>query len=250
MKKLFKMILSALGIIALIIACSACNDNLPTEKQIWLPYTTVDLREACKKTHYYDEYGNEIKTVKEDLYGNLKATWLYEYDDNHNLIKKSVDTGDGIPFVQLIQTYDDNGNLIEKREISTSSETVSTFKYDEQNRCISKSIGNEIIETYTYEADGSYKVQKVNSANEYSLYGADGKILERHLSSGSKWVYRYNENGILLECATYSGDNIIRTTAYHLDEYGNAVKVTEVRSSGIEEVLGEYEYKQYTVKVK
>ena len=250
MKNVVKRITVALGILALLIVFSACGEDVPTEKTVWLPYTMSDYYENCKYTYYYDEYGNQIKETKEDADGNLKATWIYEYDSNHNLIKRSVDTGDGELFVQLLQVYDANGNLIEKREFSTSSETVYMFVYDEQNRCVSKSSGNELIEIYSYEQDGSYRVHKMKNADEYSLYGADGKILERHLSDTSKWVYCYNENGVLIECAVYSGDSVTRTTVYQLDEYGNTVKVVQVDASGTEKVVGEYEYKQYTVKVK
>lgn len=225
-------------------------DSSTTEQQVWLPYTVLDYSENCKRTYYYDEYGNEIKMTKEDLNGHIQATWLSEYDDNQNLIKRSVDTGNGEPFVQLIQTYDGKGNLIEKREISTSSESVFTYQYDEQNKLISRSNGGQIVETYIYEADGSYKVQKANRADEYSIYSADGKIQERHSGSNMKWVYLYNDDGILVECATYSGENITQKTVYHLDDNGNAIKISQVNASGHETVMGEYEYKLYTIQVK
>ncbi|MBQ7336086.1 MAG: hypothetical protein IJW92_06410 [Clostridia bacterium] len=140
--------------------------------------------------------------------------------------------------------------MIEKREFGTSYEVVYTYQYDEQNRLISKSNGGKIVETYIYETDGSYKIQNVNDTNEYSLYRADGKNQERHYDSNRKWVYSYNADGILVECVTYSGENITLKTVYHLDENGNAIKVTQVFASGNEKVMGEYEYQQYTVKVK
>ncbi len=236
------------------VACDKGNgqnvDPSPTEQQIWLPYTMLDHFENCTRTYYYDEYGNEIKLTKEDLNGNVQSTWLCEYDDNQNLIKRSVDTGDGTLFVQLIQTYDDKGNLIEKREISLSGESVYTYQYDEQNRLVSISTGGQIIETCTYEADGSYKIQKVNDANEYSVYRADGKIQERYFGSNMKVVWSYNEDGVLVECATYSGENITQKTVCHLDDNGNTIKISQVNASGNETVMGEYEYRQYNVKVK
>ena len=225
-------------------------DSSQADHQIWLPYTMLDYFENCKYTYYYDEYGNEIKTTKADSSGTIEAAWLSEYDDNHNLIKRSVDTGDGELFVQLIQTYDDKGNLIEKRETSTNFESVSTYRYDEQNRLISRSNNGQIVETYTYEADGSYKIQNANSPDEYSVYGADGKIQERHLDSDIKLVYFYNDVGILVECATYSEENITKKTVYHLDDNGNAVKISQVNAFGNEKVTAEYEYTLYTVKAK
>lgn len=235
-------------------ACDKGNDqnadSSATEKQIWLPYTMLDHSENCKRTYYYDEYGNEIKMTKEDLNGNIQATWFYEYDDNQNLIKRSVDTGNKELFVQLIQTYDDKGNLIEKREISLSGESVSTYQYDEQNRIISRSNGGQIVETYTYKADGSYKVQRTNYPDQYTLYSAEGKIQELHTGTNTKVIYSYNKDGVLVECTTYSQENITSKTVYHLDNNGNAIKISSINESGDETVLSELEYKQYTVKLK
>jgi len=236
------------------VACDKGNgqnvDPSPTEQQIWLPYTEINYFDNCKHTYYYDEYGNEIKKTKEDWTGNIQAAWLYEYDDNQNLIKRSVDTGDGTPFVQLIQTYDDKGNLIEKREIGLSSESVYTYQYDEQNRLISRINGEQIIETYTYEADGSYKVQNAKDADAYRIYRADGKILVLHSGSNMKVEYSYNDDDVLVGCAIYSGENITEKQIYHFDDNGNPIKLSKVYASGEETVMAEFEYKQYTVKVK
>lgn len=252
MKKALTYLLALAFVCVFIFTLSACNNvkdpSSDDEKQIWLPYTMLDHHENCKYTYYYNEYGNEIKAIKEDLSGNVQATWISEYDDNQNLIKKSVDTGNGEPFVQLIQIYDDNGNLVERRGISKTNESVYTYTYDEQNKLISKSCDGQIFETYTYEADGSYKGQNVNNAKQYSIYRPDGKIKELHLASNNKIVYSYNEDGVLVECVTYSGESMKEKTVYHLDENGNAVKVSKVNASGDETVYGEYEYKQYTVK--
>lgn len=67
--------------------------------------------------------------IKEDLSGNLQATWLYEYDDNQNLTQRSVDTGDGTPFVQLINTYDENGNPSKVIKIFDSGEETLLGEY-------------------------------------------------------------------------------------------------------------------------
>lgn len=229
---------------------STAEENVPKEKEIYLPYTLLDHSENCKRTYYYNEYGNEIKTTKENLNGELLATWLYEYDENQNLIKRTVDTGDGTPFVQLIQIYDDKGNLLEQREYTTNGETVSTYQYDDQNRVISKKRGETVIETYIYAEDGSYTVQSASDPDVYRHYNKDGKITERHLTATTKVIYAYNIDGVLTEAVTYSGNDIAGKQVYQLDEHGNPIKVIQVSSSGAESVLGEYEYKRYTVKVK
>ena len=183
--------------------------------------------------------------------GNFLAEWISEYDDNQNLIKRSVvDTKNGEPFVQLIQSYDDKGNLIESRDFSTHGETVYTYQYDEQNRVMSRSSNGTLIETYTYEPDGSYKIQSVNIVDIYSVYRADGKIELRQSGPNTKSVFIYNDEGFLVECINYNKEIITQKTVYYLDENGNAIKISHVNSRGIETVLGEYEYKLYTVKTK
>lgn len=225
------------------------DETPPTEQQIWLPYTMLDHLENCRRTYTYDAYGNETTVTKEDLNGAVLATWISEYDEHQNLIRRSVDTGKGEPFVQLIQVYDPNGNLTERQEINTNGKTVYSYQYDDANRLISRSSGGQIIESYIYEADGSYRVQKTSNADEYSLYLADGRIRERHFASNRKWTYTYDGDGNLLECTVYSGKDVIQRTVYRLDENGNAVTVSQIDASGKETVVGEYEYRQYSVTV-
>lgn len=258
MKNTFIKPIAFIFAIALTFTLASCSSepnptadkNDSGEKQIYLPYTSLHYSENCKYTYEYDEYGNEIKRIQENLNGERLATWSYEYDEDQNLIKRTVDTGDGTPFVQLEQTYDDNGNLLEKREYTTNGETVFTYEYDSPNRVISEKKGETLTETYTYEADGSYKVQSASDPNEYSLYNKDGQMTERHISETVKVIISYNGDGILTESATYSDNDISAKQVYQLDEHGNAIKVTLVSASGEETVLSEYEYKQYTVKAK
>ena len=92
--------------------------------------------------------------------------------------------------------------------------------------------------------------QTVDSENEYRLYNRDGKITERHFGTASKWVYSYNAGGVLVEFTSYSGNDIKEKQIRQLDEHGNVIKIIKQSSSGTETVLGENEYKLYTVKVR
>ena len=65
-----------------------------------------------------------------------------------------------------------------------------------------------------------------------------------------KVEYSYNDEGVLLECTTYSGENITQKQIYHFDDNGNPIKIIQVNAAGQETVMGEYEYKLYTIKVK
>lgn len=238
--------------VALLLPLAACKptEPEPQEKEVWLCYSRqVYGVEPYQEFDYYDEYGNRIKNERK--YPNGKVTvWLYEYDQNHNLIRRSVDTGKGEPFVQLICTYDENGRLVEERNINAQGESVYTYQYDQQGRRLSRSYKDEVVEVYTYEADGSYRVGKPGNTTIYALYNADGRVLERHNDSATKALYTYNDAGILLEEVTYNGETVNTRTKYYLDEHGNAIKVTRQPGEGEETVSSESEYRLYTVKVK
>ena len=224
-------------------------DTAPAEQTVLLPYIMYDLIEVQQYTYYYDEYGNEIKTVRESMDGRTKTTWVSEYDDNNNLTKRSVITDIGEPFVQLIQIYDDNGNLIEKREFGSGYSFVFTYQYDEQNRPISKSNSNGVVEAYIYEEDGSYRIQSVSSDDNYTSYGADGRKLVRQ-DGNLKYVYVYRDSENIMEIVVYYGEKVSSKTIYYLDENGNRIRVSEVNSKGNEYTVLEYDYKEYTVKVR
>ncbi len=224
-------------------------NTAPTEQKVLLPYIMYDLIEVQQDTYYYDEYGNEIKTVRESMDGRTKTTWVSEYDDNNNLTKRSVILDSGEPFVQLIQIYDDNGNLIEKREFGSNYSSVFTYQYDEQNRPISKSNSNGVVETYIYEEDGSYRIQSVYSDDYYTSYGADGRKLVRQDGS-LKYVYVYRDSENIMEIVVYYGEKVSSKTIYYLDDNGNKIRVSKVNAQGDEYTVLEYDYKEYTVKVR
>lgn len=63
-------------------------------------------------------------------------------------------------------------------------------------------------------------------------------------------MYSYNADGVVVEFASYSGNDIKEKQIRQLDEHGNVIKIIKQSSSGAETVLGENEYKLYTVKVR
>ena len=261
MKKTLALLLLAAMLTAPLAGCSSSDDTegadngstdgTPTEKEVWLLHTEYSTREKVKQTYTYDEYGNKIQYTAEDANGNVTATWILEYDDHNNLLKRSVVSGGKEPFVQLIMTYDENGKLIERREINTVSESVFTYQYDDQNRVIARlyQSGNP-SETYSYNADGSYKVQYGSDSGDYALYDADGNVQERHYGSDTKIVYSYNQDNVLVEAVQYSGKTIVQKQIFQLDKHGNPVKVIVVNSDGSETVISEREYKLYKIKVR
>ena len=220
-----------------------------TEKQVWLMTKSYVYSEGTIGTHTYDEYGNEIRNECVNIYdGSFRAAWIYEYDQNHHLIKRTVDTGDGTPFVQLIQTWDENGRLIKKEEMGS----VITYQYDEQGRLLRELAGESetVSKIYIYYEDGSYKVESVSDPeNHYSIYNRFGKVTERR-SYGSTSIYVYTEDGILTEYRGYSSEGVMtQQYFYESDVHGNMIKIYREGRDGEQDVMEEYEYELFTVKV-
>ena len=225
--------------------------DIPTEKKVWLLHKEFHVSEKVMQTNYYDEFGNRIKYTSEDENGDIIATWLLDYDDRNNLIKRSVVTGGKDPLVQLIMTYDEEGKLIEKRECNTDLDHIYTYEYDDQGRILAElNNDGDVVNKYFYRADGSYKVQHGSFSDDYSVYDQNGNVQERHFDSESKMVYTYNKNGILVEAIYYFENTIRYKMIYQLDEHNNPVKIIRVSDSGDERVTVECEYKLYTIKVK
>ena len=222
---------------------------VPEEGQIWLVSTYINHAEQNKGKHSYNEYGNLIRNENYDLYGNFRAAWTYEYDEHQNLTKRTVDTGDGSPFVQLINTYDENGNLIKAQEFTYPvGETVYTYTYDQQNRVTSKSANGRLTHTYTYAEDGSYRMQSESDSACYTLYDKHGNMLEQHLSETLVTICTYRENGQMAEWLSYNGGELQVRYVYEHDAYGNHIRTLSVRNPEKPYVVSEYTYELFSVK--
>ena len=238
------------------------------EKQVWLETVCTSLNERYTSYSYYDEYGNKVKTVKKDFEGNIRATWIYEYDGNNNLLKSSVITEGREPFVQMINKYDERGNLIERTDYT--SERTSFYNYDEQNRLLSVSSNGkyvteysydgqgriktisengEVIFRYTYFEDGSYKSVNTLERNCYTVYNAEGKITEKN-EDDCKQTYKYSDNGRTTEYAVYTDGELSSKLVYPLDENGNYTKCIRVFPDGTERVTLEFEFELFSVKTR
>ncbi|AIQ45744.1 hypothetical protein R70723_07495 [Paenibacillus sp. FSL R7-0273] len=110
-------------------------------------------------------------------------------------------------------TYDDNGNITQR----TSNGNTETFTYDELDRIISSSEGNE---QYGYDVKGNRTVQLSTASSphtdtmEYSYDGANQ--LKQVTRNGFTTSYKYDGDGLMREKNDggttryyYDGENII-----------------------------------------
>ena len=69
--------------------------------------------------------------------------------------------------------------------------------------------------------------QKMVQSSAYSIYSADGLLLEEQTGSGmltKKNVYTYDDNGILLTMENYSGKTLDYTSYFEYDSEGRLIR--------------------------
>lgn len=176
-----------------------------------------------QELYFEGEYREDGKPLSEISYmGNLwgdKEETIYEYDDDNNLIKKSV----YVTFI-IERVYGDNGLDWEKtRVIPPSLHKYTSYEYEKGllktktvhlNQDSHSSLQDTVTTTYEYNDKKDITKKTIVKANgrtemnEYAYkYDKDGKILEIELTAtdplGEKTnvtsVYKYDGNGNLIE---------------------------------------------------
>jgi hypothetical protein len=132
-------------------------------------------------TNYiYNENGNIEKSIKFNENGEVTNVYLYEYDNQGNLLKKtSTFNADSLNTVEYSYRYNDNGNVIERvlndngtshsefrdSVIYSSNNEINIFKY-ENNHLAS-------VTSYLYNNNGLIYKEVVSDS--------EGKIIEKYL---------------------------------------------------------------------
>ena len=142
--------------------------------------------ELKKSSYYetkYDEHGNETEWFSADVDEGIERVYkyTYEYDENGNIIKKTVnDSAHKDEIAEHTYTYDDAGNILtETRErtkdkFGNKKETFKDFmyvyEYDDHSNLIKKTsdvYGSEqhVVINYEYD-DKKRKILEVDDSSE------------------------------------------------------------------------------------
>ena len=142
--------------------------------------------ELKKSSYYetkYDEHGNETEWFSADVDEGIERVYkyTYEYDENGNITKKTVnDSAHKDEIAEHTYTYDDAGNMLtETRErtkdkFGNRKETFKDFtyvyEYDDHSNLIKKTsdvYGSEqhVVVIYEYD-DKNRKILEVNGSSE------------------------------------------------------------------------------------
>ena len=169
----------------------------------------------------YDDNGNMIRSTTSNLWGELQATMVQEFDENNNVIEATAEYEDG-RFEYEEYTYNSDGKLI-------------NYVYTDYKGIITT------IE-YTYSSDGEHVIREHlktdgNTQTTTRVYDTEGKILEETIRVPAQILvittqYTYNENGIISK-KTVSGKYKyaeILSEVYTYDENGN-LKDSQVKTT-------------------
>ena len=168
-----------------------------------------------------DAQGRRIRYTRPD---GLVQRWSYE--DEFNLLKEFVgETG-----LRYVYEHDDNGNLIRKTDAAgTAEEEIVEYEYNEyglprEYRVRGDTHLADAVTTYEYDSKG----QIINKTDPegFSLsrtYNQYGQVVTTTNPRGAIWSNTYNEAGYLMAISDPMG----RVVSNAYDAFGRLSRVTE-----------------------
>ena len=200
-------------------------------------YLNGDL--TRKTIHYYDEKGNNLKSIDYDGNGaELGSSCTNYYDDKGNHLGYTMLKTDGTMHIKISLLYDDkNRKIFSKSEFYKEfkhQNSICTFKYDDKGNLIEDTYLREngaITKTiYLYDARGlkieeieyendilefkkAFKYDSEERMTEDCQYDADGKIEYKN-------IYQYDSKGNLIEDRFEEYGVFHSKETYKYDDYG------------------------------
>ena len=222
------------------------------------------LKSNLKSETFYDERGNEVKTISYKSDGSPATITERQYDENGNCIYYMVHTlGEGASFTYYedFSEYDADGNPT-KSTIYYDKQLKSTTyvrEVDEKGHVLKQeeyspngNLSSTTICTYEYSENGYSMIGKMVSSNSdfsvdyenvYTII--NGKYCQTHHlqadSAGALYICcdnQFDDKGNIILQTGYNRDGsivVIRETVNEYDTNGNLIAATETTkdSSGI-----------------
>ena len=178
---------------------------------------------ATPQTFAYDPVGNRTTGGTVVNVGNqltADTNYTYQYDDNGNLIKKTLLTTGS--FTQY--TYDTENRLTQVEDFAAGNPTpafTSTYRYDGLGRRIEK-VANGQTKRYIY--DGEDILLEYDGANVLQARYTHGPGIDEPIAvtkAGSTFYYHQDGLGTVTELTDING---AVAKAYAYDTYGNILE--------------------------
>jgi len=177
----------------------------------------------------------DVNTNPEELFCNDKTETTLTWDSNKNIISKTNALGN-----TWYYDYDSFNRLI---KITSPENRQTTLEYY-NNGLLKKSINDNIVTSYVYDAYGN--VKEVTNSNggvtkyDYSDYGY--QLLSITSPEGRKTSFTYDENNKLIKTAYDDGNFVERvydccSQVGKIDENGNENWLTRTTSGSISQFV-------------
>jgi YD repeat-containing protein len=257
-KKIYKII--ALLTLALILGCTGMKSNSANQTSNDNSnniFSTGNSRLIRKVTDSSDGYkmvetysyndNNQILQYKKTLNTKVEKQIINTYDEEYNLIQKSVIDEFGRT-TKTTYTYNDKGHLIKEEWMGEEGSGIINYKYDEKGRRIMIEEINhteEIIDDeyykkeITYDDDGDVIKEVTVERNGIQMitdyiYNKEKQIILIKTLSNTGWetrtTFTYSEDGLLLSEIYDSTDGIYYENYYSYNEKGLLIKFTSETS--------------------
>ncbi len=242
---------------------SYSQNDAANERYNMITYANGRVRET-----WYDEKGRVARidlngiTMEENIYENRKQyktdergyTWIYEFDEWGQLIKKTYPDDS-----YEVSEYDPDTQLLIRRTQRNGTEI--TYEYDENGnlteRILAPGTDNEIVYQYTYDDNGNQLTQTI-AGDDHTLesvttmaYDDYGNMVSKTDPEGNTTTYTYNNLGVKLTqkdprgntwAFTYDDAGNLKTqtdplgnvTRYEYNAAGNRVSVTDAMGGVVE----------------
>jgi RHS repeat-associated protein len=204
---------------------------------------TTEVNAEGTVTYSYDS-GGELLSAS----GSRTESYSYDSGGNRNSSGYTTSTGNELTASPgYTYTYDNEGNLLS--QTNTSTQVITTYKYDNRNRLTEVTVGGTIVATYAYDAlnrrigfddNGTQTWTVYDRKNPYADFNGSGTLLTRYVSGpaidevfartssgGTTAWYLTNQLGSMRDVVNTSG-TVVDHVIY--DSYGDVTSETNATS--------------------
>ena len=209
----------------------------------------------------YDDRGNLIQKIVEDVSEDASYTSTFTYDENNHLLisdindnyenqhrvftydekgrKETMTHNSADGSYKTYFTYDDRGNLIKEDETGNydgeDEHRVRTYVYNANNQLIQKKfeigIGYTTIDLYEYDGDNlieeNHSYNGEHKSRKKYVYNQNSQLVKKvHTTHYNQnlYEYSYNENGKITEEKYTNPHDQVYITKYSYDNDNNLIK--------------------------
>ena len=199
------------------------NDML--RSMVKYTYGRQNRKEVSDSAFYkYDDHQRLCYEYKKWPYGE---TYIYDYDPQGNVIKKTIYQGHEITRIERMM-YDGNGHILYKQGTNQTSKDSIDYSYNEKGLLKQEIHYGWKNKEYVYSSRYYYyynENSRLIKLHEDQYYSSYGKFFGFHEEE-----YEYDDNGNII-CNHYKGlqnGNIVDKgviTLYDYDKDGNTIKI-------------------------